>query len=50
MITGSFNFTQAAERRNAENLLVIEAKPKLTAAYQRNFNEHLAHAEPCQRR
>jgi len=36
VITGSFNFTQAAERRNAENLLVIEAKPKLTAAYQRN--------------
>ena len=25
IITGSFNFTQAGERRNAENLLVIEA-------------------------
>ena len=45
----SFNFTQAAEKRNAENLLVIEGKPRLAAAYQRNLNEHLAHADPYQR-
>jgi phosphatidylserine/phosphatidylglycerophosphate/cardiolipin synthase-like enzyme len=43
VITGSFNFTKAAESRNAENLLVIH-DPALAAAYQRNFNTHLAHS------
>jgi phosphatidylserine/phosphatidylglycerophosphate/cardiolipin synthase-like enzyme len=40
IITGSFNFTKAAEENNAENLLIIEGKPKLMAAYQKNFSEH----------
>jgi len=29
MLTGSFNFTKAAEERNAENLLVIKDAPEL---------------------
>jgi len=45
VITGSFNFTRAAEERNAENLLVIKATPALGEAYQSNFRRHLAHSE-----
>ncbi|HKD35718.1 MAG TPA: phospholipase D family protein [Pirellulales bacterium] len=46
IITGSFNFTKQAERNNAENLLVIEGRPKLAAAYEANFREHLGHSMP----
>jgi phosphatidylserine/phosphatidylglycerophosphate/cardiolipin synthase-like enzyme len=49
IITGSFNFTQAAEKRNVENLLIIEGKPRLVAAYRQNFEQHLEHAQPYQR-
>jgi phosphatidylserine/phosphatidylglycerophosphate/cardiolipin synthase-like enzyme len=45
VITGSFNFTKAAETRNAENLLVIR-DPVLAAAYAKNFSSHLAHSSP----
>jgi phosphatidylserine/phosphatidylglycerophosphate/cardiolipin synthase-like enzyme len=34
IITGSFNFTKAAEDRNAENLLVIKDAPELVQAYE----------------
>ncbi len=44
IITGSFNFTNAAEQRNAENLLVIENKAALMKAYRRNFDQHLKHS------
>jgi phosphatidylserine/phosphatidylglycerophosphate/cardiolipin synthase-like enzyme len=43
--TGSFNYTVRAEEDNAENLVVIENKPKLQAAYEKNFKEHLAHSK-----
>jgi phosphatidylserine/phosphatidylglycerophosphate/cardiolipin synthase-like enzyme len=43
VITGSFNFTKAAESRNAENLLVIH-DTALAAEYERNFEAHLAHS------
>lgn len=46
VITGSFNFSKAAEERNAENLLIIEGRPELASAYGANFEEHLGHAEP----
>jgi phosphatidylserine/phosphatidylglycerophosphate/cardiolipin synthase-like enzyme len=46
ILTGSFNFTKAAEESNAENLIIIRNKPELMAAYQRNFDEHLKHAIP----
>jgi phosphatidylserine/phosphatidylglycerophosphate/cardiolipin synthase-like enzyme len=45
VITGSFNFTRAAESRNAENLLIIQ-DPALAAAYARNFANHLGHSSP----
>lgn len=38
VITGSFNFTTAAETKNAENLLVISS-PKLAAAYLENYDK-----------
>lgn len=46
VVTGSFNFSKAAEEDNAENLLVIGGRPELFRAYQQNFEEHLAHSEP----
>ena len=42
MITGSFNFTKAAEENNAENLLVIRDK-KLAERYTKNWKEHERH-------
>jgi phosphatidylserine/phosphatidylglycerophosphate/cardiolipin synthase-like enzyme len=45
VITGSFNFTKAAETRNAENLLIIR-DPVLAAAYAKNFANHLSHSQP----
>jgi phosphatidylserine/phosphatidylglycerophosphate/cardiolipin synthase-like enzyme len=46
VITGSFNFTTAAENRNAENLLILEDLPEITRAYRENFQNHLKHAVP----
>lgn len=45
LITGSFNFTKAAEEKNAENLLVIKGNKPLVERYMRNFDEHKAHSE-----
>lgn len=46
VITGSFNFTQAAQHRNSENLLLLRGNPPLTAAYLRNWRKHREHAVP----
>ena len=43
VITGSFNFTTAAERQNAENLLVIRDRA-LAARYVDNWHAHAAHS------
>ena len=48
LITGSFNFSKAAEEDNAENLLVIRDKLKLAKAYTDNFLQHLEHSEKYQ--
>jgi len=45
LITGSFNFTKAAEERNAENLLVMKGNKSLVERYRNNFNEHKEHSE-----
>jgi phosphatidylserine/phosphatidylglycerophosphate/cardiolipin synthase-like enzyme len=45
VVTGSFNFTKAAEESNAENLLVIRS-PELAARYTANWTAHLRHSEP----
>ena len=44
VITGSFNFTTAAEERNAENLLVIRDRA-LAAQYDANWHQHEAHSQ-----
>lgn len=45
IITGSFNFTPAADSENAENLLIIRNQPQLQAAYENDFRTHLAHSQ-----
>lgn len=49
LITGSFNFSNAAEKENAENLLIIHARPKLVEVYEQNFENHLKHSTPYSR-
>jgi phosphatidylserine/phosphatidylglycerophosphate/cardiolipin synthase-like enzyme len=44
VITGSFNFTKAAEESNAENLLILRS-PELAAKYIENWNRHARHSE-----
>jgi phosphatidylserine/phosphatidylglycerophosphate/cardiolipin synthase-like enzyme len=46
VITGSFNFTKAAESKNAENVLILDDLPDLTRAYRENFQHHLKHSVP----
>jgi len=45
VITGSFNFTKAAEEGNAENLLVINNAPEIAQRYTQNWKNHLVHSE-----
>ncbi len=45
LITGSFNFTKAAEEKNAENLLILKGNKGLVDRYIGNFNEHKGHSE-----
>jgi len=44
IITGSYNFTKAAEEENAENLLIIRNAPDLFSQYLANFQKHLEHS------
>ena len=46
VITGSFNFTQAAQHRNAENLLLLRGNPTLAEAYAANWRRHKIHSLP----
>lgn len=41
ILTGSFNFTKSADESNAENLLVIQGKSRIAAAYRQNFEKLL---------
>jgi phosphatidylserine/phosphatidylglycerophosphate/cardiolipin synthase-like enzyme len=43
VITGSFNFTNAAEEKNAENLLILDS-PELAALYRDNWKSHQSHS------
>jgi phosphatidylserine/phosphatidylglycerophosphate/cardiolipin synthase-like enzyme len=45
VLTGSFNFTKAAEEKNAENLLVIR-DATLVAQYSQNWEAHRQHSQP----
>jgi phosphatidylserine/phosphatidylglycerophosphate/cardiolipin synthase-like enzyme len=44
VITGSFNFTYAAQQRNAENALILRGNPSLCTAYYDNWRRHYTHA------
>ncbi len=46
LITGSFNFTHAAQYRNAENVLVIRGNSALTDLYLENWQRHYKHSQP----
>lgn len=46
LITGSFNFTKAAEDKNAENLLIIKGNKLLVDKYLDNYADHRGHSEP----
>ncbi len=45
VITGSFNFTKAAETKNAENLLVIKDSKELANIYIKEFWYHYHHSK-----
>ena len=44
LVTGSFNFTFAAQYRNAEHVLVLRGNPDLTQAFLANWQQHRGHA------
>ena len=44
VITGSYNFTYAAQYNNAENLLVIRGNNKLAQLYKDNWLHHQTHS------
>jgi phosphatidylserine/phosphatidylglycerophosphate/cardiolipin synthase-like enzyme len=46
VITGSYNFTHAAQSANAENVLVLRSSPELCSAFRRNWHRHKSHAIP----
>ena len=46
VITGSFNFTYAAQYENAENAVILRGNPPLCDAYRDNWQRHRAHALP----
>lgn len=46
VITGSFNFTKAAQEKNAENLLIVEGNKALVEKYLANYAAHQGHSEP----
>ena len=48
VLTGSFNFTKAAEENNAENLLVLN-DPVLAKRYADNWFAHQSNSEPYER-
>jgi len=46
VITGSFNWTRAAQRQNAENVVILRRNRPLAEAYLRNWKRHRADALP----
>ena len=45
VITGSFNFTKAAQKKNAENVLIIRDKA-LADQYSQNWQVQAQHSQP----
>jgi len=46
VITGSYNFTAAAQSRNAENVVVISGNRTVTDRFVRNFEQHRRQSSP----
>jgi phosphatidylserine/phosphatidylglycerophosphate/cardiolipin synthase-like enzyme len=46
VITGSFNFTTAAQKRNAENVLIVLNDPAIAEAYAANWQRRSDAARP----
>jgi phosphatidylserine/phosphatidylglycerophosphate/cardiolipin synthase-like enzyme len=46
VLTGSFNFTKAAEESNAENLLILKECPELATSYVANWKAYADHSHP----
>ena len=46
VITGSYNWTYAAQHKNAENVLILRHNPDVAAAYAANWKRHFADALP----
>ncbi len=47
VITGSFSFTEAAEHRDGENVVILLRDPALAACCFADWEEHRRHSEPC---
>jgi phosphatidylserine/phosphatidylglycerophosphate/cardiolipin synthase-like enzyme len=46
VITGSYNFTQAAQSKNAENVVVISGIRRVTDRFVSNFEQHRGESTP----
>ncbi len=46
VITGSYNWTYAAQHKNAENVLILRHNPDVANAYAANWRRHFADALP----
>lgn len=46
VVTGSYNFTHAAQFKNAENVVVLRANAPVCEAYERNWQQHRKHSSP----
>lgn len=46
IITGSYNFTRAAQHKNAENVVFISGNEGLVRQYVANWKRHQAHSQP----
>lgn len=46
VITGSYNWTYAAQRRNAENVIIITGQNAVSARYRMNWERQRAEARP----
>ena len=46
VITGSYNWTYAAQYKNAENVLILRGNPDIVNAYASNWKRHYAEALP----
>ena len=50
VVTGSYNWTYAAQNKNAENVLILRHSPNIANAYAANWRRHAADALPYARK